>query len=112
MRNQAASRPPRRMLHVQHLVKQHVLHGITRHTRSVQPPIQHDLVRSRIVAAELPPPRPPAPAKMRPLQPPFEVSAAEGPANLPPNAERSPRVLPRPRAAPARALRARRARTG
>src|SRR2546425_2717959 len=99
MRNQAASRPPRRMLHVQHLVKQHVLDGITRHTRPVQPPIQHDLVRSRIVAAELPPPRPPAPAEMRPLQPPFEVSAGEGPPNIPPNLKLPPPVLPpRPRA--------------
>src|SRR3989442_9062490 len=101
MRNQAASRPPRRMLHVQHLVKQHVLDGITRHTRSVQPPIQHDLVRSRIVAAELPPPRPPAPAKMRPLQPPFEVSAVVGPPNLPPHLESSPPVSPPPRRPPA-----------
>src|SRR2546426_9147493 len=94
MRNQAASRPPRRMLHVQHLVKQHVLDGITRHTRSAQPPIQHDLVRSRIVAAELPPPRPPAPAEMRPLQPPFEVSAVEGLPKLPPNLNSSPPGLP------------------
>src|SRR5260221_524724 len=51
MRNQAAARPPRRMLHMQHLVVQHILHDKLRYTQPVHPPVQHNLVRAGIVTS-------------------------------------------------------------
>ena len=53
---------------MQHLVKQNVLDNEWRHARAVHPPVQHHLVRARIVATELPAPTPGAPADVRPLK--------------------------------------------
>src|SRR5258707_1288854 len=68
MRNQAAPRTTRGMLHMQHLVIQNVLHYKLWHTRPVHPPIQNNLIRPGIVTPKLPPPRPAAPRDVRPLQ--------------------------------------------
>src|SRR5258708_22519097 len=73
MRNQAAPRTPRGMLHMQHLVIQNVLHNKLRHTRPVHPPVQNDLIRPGIVTPKLPPPHPAAPRDVRPLQLPRKI---------------------------------------
>src|SRR5258708_27055294 len=73
MRNQAAARAPRGMLHVQHLVKQNVRDGVLRHAGPVQPAIQQDVIGSWIVTTKLAPPAAMAPADVRPLEFPLKV---------------------------------------
>src|ERR1700730_1526749 len=77
MRHQAAPGTPRRMLHMQHLVKQNVLHRELRHAETVHAPVQQNVIRPRIVAAELPPPASVAPADVRALQFAVEVSGVK-----------------------------------
>src|SRR5579864_4314176 len=73
MRHQAAAGAPRRMLHVQHLVEQHVRDGALRHARPVQPAIQQNVIGSGIVATKLAPPAAVAPADVRPLELALEI---------------------------------------
>src|ERR1700676_379466 len=61
------------MLHVQHLVKQHIRDGVLRHAGAIHPAIQQDVIRSRIIATELAPPAAMAPADLRPLQLALEI---------------------------------------
>src|SRR3981081_4850999 len=61
------------MFHVQHLVKQNIFHRASRHSGTIHSPVQQNLIRSRIVAPELPPPAANAPADPRPLQRPVKI---------------------------------------
>src|SRR6267142_2201166 len=64
VRHQAATGTPGWVLHVQHLVKQHIFHCELRHARAIHSPVQQNVIRTRIVAAELPPPASIAPANV------------------------------------------------
>src|SRR5206468_5792251 len=65
MRNHAATRPARRMLHVKHFMKQNILHGACWNTGTIHAAIQQNLIRPRIVTSELPAPASRAPTDMR-----------------------------------------------
>ena len=67
MRNHAAARAARGVLHVQHFVKQNVFHGARRNTRAVHPAIQQNLIWPGIVTPELPAPASRAPTNVRAL---------------------------------------------
>src|SRR5260370_12657000 len=62
MRNHAATRAARRVLDVQHLVIQNGFHRAGRNVRAIHPAVQQNLIRSRIVPSQLPPPAPRAPS--------------------------------------------------
>src|SRR5215471_12315172 len=64
MRDQRATRAPGRMLDVQHFVKQDVFHGKLGNAGAVHAAIQQDLVQTRVIATELAPPTPSAPANV------------------------------------------------
>src|SRR6266436_1416046 len=65
MRNHATARAASRVLYVQHLVKQNIFNGARRDARSIHPAIQQNLIRPRIVAADLPPPSSHTPTNVR-----------------------------------------------
>lgn len=68
VRHKTAARASRGMLHVQHLMKKHVFDGKARHAGTVHPPIQQNVIRPRIIAAELAAPGTMTPSNARPLQ--------------------------------------------
>src|SRR6266850_3391708 len=77
VRHQAATGTPRWVLHMQHLVKQHIFHCELRHTRAIHSPVQQNVIGTRIVAAELPPPASIAPANVGALQLAVKISGVE-----------------------------------
>jgi len=62
------------MLDVEHLVKEHIFHGALRDAGMIQATIEQNLIRPRIVTAELSPPSANAPADVRPWQFGSEIS--------------------------------------
>jgi len=68
MRDQAAARAPRGMLHMQHLVKQNIFDRELRHARAVHAPVQQNVIWPGIVASELPAPAFLAPSDVRALK--------------------------------------------
>src|SRR5437899_7587620 len=64
MRNHAAARPARRMLDVQHLVKQNIFHGARWNARPIHAAIQQNLIGPGIVTTELASPAPGAPSNV------------------------------------------------
>src|SRR5437879_3784127 len=68
MRNECAAGSARGVLHVQHLVIQNILHDALRHAWMIEPAVEQNLIRARVITTELPPPGPRTPSDMRLLQ--------------------------------------------
>jgi hypothetical protein len=77
MRLNAAGGRTQRMLDVQHLVEEHVLHSEAGHDRAVEPAIHHDLIERGIKAAKLGAPCAAAPTESRSVKPSAEVEPVE-----------------------------------
>src|ERR1700675_1562752 len=70
------------MLHVQHLVEQHVRHGALRHARPVQAAIQQNVIGSGVIAAKLSTPAAMAPTDVRPLEFSLEIFGIQFPKHF------------------------------
>src|SRR6266850_7301811 len=77
VRHQTATGTPGWVLHMQHLVKQHIFHRELRHTRAIHSPVQQDMIWPGIVAAELPSPASIAPANVWTLQLAVKISSVQ-----------------------------------
>src|SRR5215467_6957832 len=77
MGDQTASRFTRRVFHMQHFVKQDILHYQPRDPRTVQATIQNNLIGPGIVTTKLSPPDSAAPTHSRLCQRPFKKARVQ-----------------------------------